>query len=83
MIHKYKLIPSRPASEIMIGRVVDIYGPKIRISLAPSVLIYIVAEGYTVGDRLWIAVPGGILANAQIIGRASDREADGVGHWFL
>ncbi|MDY0274805.1 MAG: hypothetical protein RBR42_05105 [Desulfomicrobium sp.] len=74
MIEPRDLLPKKSKREVATARVIGAFEGWVSLSVHTGMTIKILGEGYTVGQRVVLAMPDGNLANAQIIGLATGQE---------
>lgn len=68
------ILPRRPVPEIATGPVVDIGIGSVSVQIRPDLTVLVTTQNkYAKGQMVSVAIPGGNLSSAQIIGGAAGR----------
>ena len=71
----HNLIPTSPRTELAVGIVIAIGRDTVTVELRPGMPVRLDGSGYSPGELVVVALPGGQIAGAQIVSRASGRRA--------
>jgi hypothetical protein len=66
------ILPRRPVPEIVTGPVVAVGVGSVSVRIRPDLVVFVsTSNPYAVGQMVSVAIPGGNLSSAQIIGGAA------------
>ena len=69
----HRLIPASPRTELAVGTVISTSRDMLVVELRPGMPVRLDGSGYSPGELVVVALPGGQIAGAQIVSRASGR----------
>lgn len=71
----HNLIPTAPRTELAVGTVIATGRDTLTVELRPGMPVRLDGAGYSPGELVVVALPGGQVSGAQIVSRASGKRA--------
>ena len=65
------LLPVSQPSELAVGTIISSSPTTVSVELRPGVTVRLPGTGYAAGQRVVLAMPGGRVSGAQIVGPAA------------
>lgn len=74
-ITAHNLIPSSPRTELAVGTVIAVGRDTLTVELRPGLPVLLPGTGYSAGELVVVALPGGQVSGAQVVSRAAGKRA--------